>query len=213
MGNIFDISVTLKPDMVTYPGDAPFEKQVYSSLDEGKSANLSRFSLGSHTGTHIDYPLHFFKDGRDSGDLELENVVGDALVLDVTDASKTVDAEVLKNAWPDHDIDRVLLRTANSTNALFEKEHFYTDFIYLGISGAQFLAEKKVKTVGVDYLSVEKYKSDDHAVHKFLLSQNITVIEGLDLSKVSAGQYFLACLPLKIAGSDGAPARAILIKK
>ncbi len=213
MGNIFDISVTLKPDMVTYPGDAPFSKQAISSLSDGKSANLSKLTMGSHTGTHIDYALHFFENAPASDDLCLENVVGDALVLDTSKTGAAVDAKTLENIWPARAITRVLLRTTNSADALFKKKEFFKDFVYLDISGAKFLVEKKVKTVGIDYLSIEKYKSSDHAVHRFLLKNNITVIEGLDLANINPGEYFLICLPLKIADADGTPARAVLIKK
>lgn len=199
---IHDISVTLRPGMVTYPGDPQLRLSRVQSLDDGDAANVSRLDFGVHSGTHVDAPLHFVHGAPDATALPLDVLVGDAWVLDATAFEAEVDGRL---ELPDG-AERVLLRTRNSELGLLGNDEFDDRFVRLNVEGARSLLERRVRLVGVDYLSV-----GDEAVHESLLSMGVVVVEGLDLSAVEPGRYRLVCLPLKIAGSDGAPARAVLI--
>ena len=201
---IHDISVTLRPGMVIYPGDPRLKLSRAQSLDDGDTANVSRLDFGVHTGTHVDAPLHFVAGAPDAAALSLDVLVGEAWVVDATGFEGEVDErlELPEGA------DRVLLRTRNSELGLLANDEFDDRFVRLNASGARSLLERRVKLVGVDYLSV-----GDENVHELLLGLGVVVVEGLDRAGVAPGRYRLICLPLKIAGSDGAPARAVLIEQ
>ena len=200
---VHDVSVTLRPGMVIYPGDPRLKLSLDQSLDRGDVANVSRLDFGVHTGTHVDAPLHFVAGAPDAAALSLDVLVGEAWVVDATSFEGEVDARL---EIPDG-AERILLRTRNSELGLLANDDFDDRYVRLNADGARALLARRVRLVGVDYLSV-----GDEEVHQLLLGLGVVVVEGLDLAAVEAGRYRLVCLPLKIAGSDGAPARALLVE-
>lgn len=202
---LYDISMTLRPDMVVWPGDDPFEITPTGRIADGATCNLSRLAMGSHTGTHVDSPLHFI-DGADAIDkLDLRKLVGPADVLDCT-GMREIDAPALEGRL--HEGVIPLLKTDSSR--LSDTTPFRDDYVYLTAAAAQLLAANGVQAVGIDYLSIAG--KNGTPVHRTLLEAGIAVIEGLRLADVPAGSYRFVCLPLKIEGCDGAPARAILLQ-
>ena len=203
---LLDVSVPLAAGMPTYPGNPEFELQPIKRIADGGSSNVSRLVMGTHTGTHVDAPRHFFDDGSAVDAMPLDLLLGRARVVEITRRGGIGAAE-LAEAGLREDL-RVLLKTSNS--ALWNSEGFHTDFTHLTEAGARYLADQGVKVVGIDYLSVEQYKKPGAPAHHVLLSQGIIIIEGLNLGEADPGMYEMYCLPLRIAGADGAPARVIL---
>jgi arylformamidase len=199
-GAAIDVSVTLRPEMPIYAGDPGVARELAKSIERGDAANVSRLELGAHTGTHVDAPCHFIPGGAAADELPLEPFIAPSVVVDATAASATIEADSFELP---PDAERVLFKTANSR--LWERESFTPDFVRLGVSAAGALIEGGVRLVGIDYLSLG---APD--VHVALLGRGVGVIEGLDLRRVDPGSYVIACLPVKIAGSDGAPARVLL---
>ena len=208
---IHDISLTISPDLPTWPGDPGLELEKTESMDDGAHANVTRISASVHLGTHVDAPHHFLNDGRTMEGLSLEVLTGPCYVLQLPDGVDAITSEVLERSEITPGMKRILFGTSNSHLWANGEKEFQTDFVAITEDGAQWLVEHKVQLVGVDYLSVAPY-GDSVSTHKILLEAGIVVVEGLNLSKVMRGFYELYCLPLKIAGSDGAPARAILIQ-
>lgn len=204
---LVDVSVLLAPGLATYPGNPAFELTPVKRIAAGDSSNNSRLVMGTHTGTHVDAPLHFF-DGRPGADaLALELLIGRARVIDLPHRGGITEKH-LAGAGLREDL-RVLLRTPNS--ALWNSsDGFHSDYTYITEGGAKFLVDQGVKVVGVDYLSVEEFKKAGAPAHRALLGAGVIVIEGLNLSDVDAGQYEMYCLPLRLANGDGAPARVVL---
>ena len=209
---IYDISVPVAPGVTpTYPGDPGIEVTPWASIARGDAANVSLLHFGAHTGTHIDAPAHFIDGAPTVRDLSLEALIGDALVVELPGDVQAIGEEHVRSSIPPGTI-RVLFKTRNSTFWADVDRGFREDFTYIDPGGASALAERGVRLVGFDYLSVERFHSVDFETHMILLSKGIVILEGLDLSAVDAGVYELICLPLKIAAGsgDGAPARAIL---
>jgi arylformamidase len=201
-----DVTVRLAAGMPCYPGNPEFELQPIKRIADGGSSNVSKLVLGTHTGTHVDAPKHFLDDGATADQLRLEILIGPAHVIDIATRGAITEQD-LASAGVDGD-DRVLIKTGNS--ALWTTHTFHQDYAHLTEGGARYLADRGVKLVGVDYLSVEQYKKPGAPAHRALLSRNIVIIEGLNLSGVEAGVYDMYCLPLPIVGGDGAPARVVL---
>ena len=204
---LIDVSVLLTAGMPVYPGNTEFEMVPVHRIADGHTSNHSRLAMGTHCGTHVDAPLHFF-DGRPGVDqLPLDLLVGRARVIDLPHRGGITEKH-LADAGLREDI-RVLLRTPNS--ALWNAhDGFHTDYTYVTEDAAKFLVAQGVKLVGVDYLSVEQYKKPGAPAHRALLGNDVIIIEGLNLSEAEAGQYEMYCLPLKLANGDGAPARVVL---
>ena len=205
-----DISVPLYTGMVHWPGDPAFESGREKSIDRGDVCNLTKLSTSAHIGTHMDAPLHFINSGRSMEKMPLEAVLGPCRVIAIKH-KMAVTPEELKG----HKLqrgERVLFKTRNSRQS-WKMGQFDEDFIYISKEAAEHIVECGVRTVGVDYLSVGGFRKDGVETHNVLLGAEVWLIEGLDLSKVSPGKYDLACLPLKIAAADGAPARAVLRKR
>jgi arylformamidase len=193
--------------MVHWPGDPPYNIKRLHDQSNGAVCTVSKVDLGVHTGTHMDAPLHFIQGGAAIDQIPLDAVIGPARVIQIQDR-RSIRREELEQ----HEIearDRVLFKTANS-DQLWRKDEFDEDFIFITRDGAEYLAERGVQTVGVDYLSVGGFKEDAVETHVALLDKGIWIIEGLDLSGVEPGLYELICLPLKLMGSEGSPARAVL---
>ena len=199
---ILDISVAIRPGMVTYPGDPTVRLERIRELADGAAANISRLDLGVHTGTHVDAPSHFIDGAPAAETLPLHVLVGPVRVVDATGVAERLDGEVLAQLEL---AERVLFKTRNS--ALWEQDSFVDDFVSLTGDGAQALIDRGVRLVGIDYLSL-----GDEDAHRALLGAGIVAVEGLDLRGVDPGEYQLVCAPLKVVGSDGAPARALLFR-
>lgn len=202
-----DVSAPLRTGMVHWPDNPPVRIERMLDISKGDSANVSALSMGSHTGTHMDAPVHFINDGATLDELDLDATMGEARVIAVGEA----EAIRVKDLADKNIVagERIIFKTRNSASAWWS-EPFKEDFVYIAHEAAEFLADRGVRTVGVDYLSVGGYKRDGAQTHRALLSAGIWIIEGLHLEKVESGGYDLICLPLLVTGADGAPARALL---
>ena len=207
-----DISVPLSSATTpTYPGDPGLEIESWAALSRGDAANVTMLHFGAHTGTHVDAPAHFIEGAPQVSALPLDALIGEALVVEIASDVRAIEAEHL----PVGELagaERVLFKTRNSAFWQESPAAFREDFTYITNEAARVLVQEGVRLVGIDYLSVEKFKSDDFETHLTLLSRGVVILEGLDLSAVEPGRYELICLPLKIAdgSGDGAPARAVL---
>ena len=208
MRRIFDISVPVESGGLVYPGNPEIRIELQQAIANGATANVSRIDFGSHTGTHVDAPRHFFDDGAGADLLPLDVLMGPALVIAVEPDLMAVSAAQLRQHDLTH-VTRLLIRTRNS--GFIREPEFRKNFTYLAPDGAEYLVEQGVKLVGVDYLSVEQFHSGHHRTHRTLLGHGVVIIEGLDLSEPAPGVYELRCLPLRLTGLDGAPARAVLL--
>jgi arylformamidase len=206
---IYDISLTISPDMPVWPGDVLPELERTSKIEAEDDANVSRMNISVHTGTHVDAPYHFLSQGKTVEHLQLNHLTGRAYVLHLPEVN-LITAEILDNADIPARTKRVLFRTRNSTYWRHKEKKFHTDYVAISEDGAEYLVKRGIKLVGVDYLSVAPYE-DTIRTHEILLQAGVIILEGLDLTEVSQGRYALYCLPLKIEGSDGAPARVILV--
>jgi len=202
-----DISVSLHSGMVHWPDNPPVKIERMKDMDKGAVCNVSVMSLGAHTGTHMDAPLHFFKNGKSLDKLPLEATIGPARVVEIKDREMVRPDELRA-----HNLrrgERILFKTRNSSRC-WKTDAFIEDFVYISREAAQYLVDRGIRTIGVDYLSVGGFHRDGLETHRILLGAEVWIIEGINLSKVKPGNYELVCLPLKVLGSDGAPARALL---
>lgn len=205
---VYDVSVPIRADMPTYDGEPGPSLDFRRLLSRGDPFTLSAVSLGSHTGTHVDAPAHFL-DGAPSVDsLPLDALVGPAYVAEFTSDTHITSADLESMAIP-ADCQRLLLKTRNGR--LWDDPTFHTDFIALASDAAVALAERDIRLVGIDYLSIEPYGASPHEAHQTLLANGVVIVEGLDLRRVAPGPYFLVCAPLNVIGAEGAPARTFLI--
>jgi arylformamidase len=211
MPEYYDITVPLSNDLPTYPGDPGIQIGDWRALSKGDSANVSVVNFGAHTGTHVDAPAHFIEGASKIESLPLEKLIGEAVVIEVPGELIEIGHEfVTENVAPK--TERVLFKTRNSGFWNEPEPRFHTNFTHLNLQGAQKLRDQGVKLVGIDYLSIERFKSPGHPTHLALLEQGIVILEGLNLSDVPPGRYELICLPLRLRSElgDGAPARAVL---
>jgi len=206
---IHDISLPISGSLIVWPGDPEVKITQTSRLDKGDTATVSRLDLGAHTGTHVDAPCHFVPGGSSVDTLDLNVLMGPALVVHVLEAD-ALSMDVLERLRIPPGTERVLFRTRNSDLWARGEREFDEDFVAITEDGAHWLVENGVRLVGIDYLSVAAF-GEPTPTHSVLLRAGVIAVEGLDLSGMAAGVYQLVCLPLKIAGCDGAPARAILI--
>jgi arylformamidase len=206
-GTWIDISVPIYSGMVHWPDNPPVKIERIMDLAHGDAANVSKIELGAHTGTHMDAPRHFLAEGVGLDEMPLDATVGPARVIQIEHPQAILPAELEA-----HNLqagERVLFRTQNSERC-WKNDQFVEDFVYISAAASQYLVDRRVRTIGIDYLSVGGYVYDGVDTHRILLSAGIWLIEGLNLSAVKPGMYELICLPLRVAGADGAPARAIL---
>jgi arylformamidase len=208
---IHDISLPLSESLVVWPGDPPVRITQPSHLDRGDEYTVSRLELGAHVGTHVDAPAHFVRGGASVDRLALELLVGPAQVVHVPEAA-VLTGEVLDGLSIPPDTDRLLFRTRNSERWAEGMGGFHEDYVGFTNAGARWMVARGLKLVGIDYLSISSY-DDLMPPHRTLLGAGVIVVEGLDLRGVAPGAYQLVCLPLKLMGGDGAPARAILIEE
>jgi arylformamidase len=206
MHKLYDVTVPLSADVPTYPGDPPYRSEFVRSILDGESCNLTRLSMGAHSGTHVDAPYHFLADGATVDQIPLDILIGKARVVEMA-ALEHIDRADLERVDLRDDI-RVLFKTRMSGQ--LRQPLFQENFVYLTPDAASYLAKVGIKLVGIDYLSIERFGSRDFEAHHALLGAGVVIVEGLDLSAVEPGEYDLTCLPLRLAGAEGAPARVIL---
>jgi len=207
---IWDVSMPVRSGGLVYPNNPPISITPVQSIAAGNTANVSRLDFGSHTATHVDAPLHFMQGGAGVDELPLDVLIGRARLIAVGDDVMAVgEAELRK-----HDltgVTRLLIRTRNSAWLASGDPEFHKDFTHVAPDGASYLVSIGVRLVGVDYLSVVQFHSAEHRTHRTLLDNGVVIVEGMVLSEPPPGDYDLYCLPLLLAGLDGAPARAVLI--
>ena len=205
-----DITVPMYDGMVHWPGDPECKISLFVSIPGGAPCNLTQMSLSAHTGTHMDAPRHFVRDGRTMEALPLDAVIGPCRVIELKHKTAITREELAPHKLKRGE--RVLFKTRNSTKSwrMAKTSTFDENFIYIPADTARYLVDCGVMTVGVDYLSVGGYKKDGVECHQIMLGAEIWIIEGLNLARVKPGKCELVCLPLKILGADGAPARAVL---
>ncbi len=204
-----DISIPLSPSMLVWPGDEPVAISYSAHLERGDAATVSRLSLSAHAGTHIDAPAHFVRDGATVDQIALDVLIGPALVVAATGVP-TLSAAALEGLAIPPGVERLLFRTDNGR--LWERSGFAEDFVGLSEDGARWLVSRGVRLVGVDYLSAAALEGIDRT-HRILLEAGVVLLESIDLRGVAPGWYRLLCLPLRVVGAEGAPARAVLIEE
>jgi arylformamidase len=208
-----DVTATLDPRTTpVYLGDAPMKFDFLKDMRRGDALTLSAFSLGAHSGTHIDAPMHFVRDGAPIDRVPLEPLIGPARVIDIADAVQSINAaELNRHSW--RGAERVLFRTRSSRRGWMHSSTFHKDFAYIAPDAARLLADAGVKLVGIDYISAEQFGAPAPLTHRTLLGKGIPIVEGLSLERIAAGDYDLVVLPIKVGGHEAAPARAILRKR
>ena len=207
-----DVTTTLDPARTpVYEGDAPMKFDFLKDMRKGDGFTLSVYSLGAHSGTHIDAPMHFISGGAPVDLVALESLIGPGRVISIQDSVQVIDAaELNRHQW--RGAERVIFRTRSSARGWMESGTFNRDFAYLAPDAAQLLADAGVKLVGIDYISIEQFGAPAPRTHQILLGKGIPIVEGMMLENVSAGDYDVIVLPMKVAGHEGAPARALLRK-
>ncbi|MFZ2456736.1 MAG: cyclase family protein [Candidatus Altiarchaeia archaeon] len=205
---IIDISMPISRGMTVYPGDPKVDIRKEKTL-RTDGVVVSKITMGLHTGTHIDAPLHYLPGGKTIEEIPLESLTGDALVCDLSYAVDCIGAKDLRK-FPIKKGDIVFLKTKNSG---VTAKRFSGEYVHLDADGADYLVKKRIKAVGIDCLSIERSDSTDAAVHKKLLRKDIPIIEGLVLGHVAEGRYLTHCAPLKIKGAEAGPARCVLVQK
>lgn len=212
---IIDISTPIKKEMVVWPKSLKPGFKLVFSHKKGDLWTQNEINMDLHTGTHIDAPLHKIKSGAPIDKLKLETMIGPAFVAYLPKV-KTITSEVLGNLKLPIRTNRLLFKTSNSDFSPKQRKSFQKKFVALTPDGAQWLADRKIKLIGNDYLSVGVFSStgkDQAEVHRILLKKGIVLLEGLNLSGVKSGVYQLFCLPIKLVGTEAAPVRAVLITK
>jgi arylformamidase len=202
-----DISVPLTPELAVWPGSPGIEFRQWSAIRDGANANVTELDIDAHAGTHVDAPLHFIDGGRSLDAIGLEPFIGPAAVVDVGPAIE-IDATVLQSLVP-IGAERLLLRTGNSEKPEIY-DRFDRSFAGLTLDAAEWLVDAGLRLVGIDYMSIQRFAEPDD-VHRVLLGAEIAILEGLRLAAVEPGDYELVCLPLRLVGTEAAPARAILL--
>jgi len=204
---VYDVTVPLRPGMPTYPGEPGPEIQYFKRIGEGSSANVSKVSFGSHSGTHIDAPHHFLDGSATVEAIPLEALIGPVQVVEHAGSGHITAADIEAFELP-AGTRRLLVKTRNGV--FWEDDGFHTEFIGFAPDAARLLVQRRFVLVGIDYLSIEQYRAETHEVHLAFLEAGVVIVEGLDLRGVPPGRYNMACAPLKVAGAEGAPARVFL---
>lgn len=208
---IYDITVEINPELPVWPGDPDVKIERFEKLEAGDNANISRLEMGLHSGTHVDAPYHFLAEGITLDKIPLERFIGSASVVEVPGEVNILSGEVLARLPAVKITERILFKTRNSNHWSERPHRFHPDFVAIDPSGARFLVEQGVKLVGIDYLSIAPFRKSKET-HEILLGAGLIILEGLDLSAIKQGIYQLYCLPLKLGGVEGAPARVILVE-
>jgi arylformamidase len=208
---MIDVSLPIHPKMLIWPGDPGVSIDPASRISAGEGANVSGLHCGTHTGTHIDPPLHFIAGGTPVDRIPLEVLVGPAVVADLTSVQSDIGASELESLDLPAGTERLLFHTRNSDLWREECPAFTEDYVAVTAGGARWLVDHGIKLVGIDYLSVEHRGTPGQPTHVILLGAGVVIVEGMNLGGVAAGDYTLVCLPLRIVDGDGGPARALLL--
>jgi arylformamidase len=208
---VIDISVSLGTGSPVWPGDPDILLEQYRSLSGGDASNDSRIACSVHAGTHVDAPAHFIENGATVDQLPMDVLMGDAAVVELPDVD-IITPELLAGLGLPAGTERLLFKTKNSTLWRDPRHDFHPDFAALSTDAAAWVVRQGIRLVGVDYLSVQLYGDAGPDTHRILLEAGVVILEGLDLRNARQGSYRLICLPLKLAGSEAAPARAVLIE-
>jgi arylformamidase len=209
---ILDISVSLHAELPVWPGDPPIVLEQYRRISDGNASNDSRIACSVHSGTHVDAPAHFIEAGATVEQLPLNVLLGSATVVELLNED-IITPQILEAISLPVETKRLLFKTKNSALWADPVHRFNPDFAALSTDAAAWLVKRGIRLVGVDYLSVQLFKDSEPLTHQILLEAGVVIVEGLNMQNVRPGRYQLICLPLKLAGSDGAPARAILIEE
>ncbi|GAB4373391.1 MAG: cyclase family protein [Calditrichia bacterium] len=208
MKKFYDISLSLSEGIPAWPGDPSPKIIQTASLNSGDIANSSRLESSLHWGTHVDAPYHLNPEGWRIDQIPPEILLGPVQVVELPDEKQITAASLRKKSIPD--TPRIIFKTRNSQYWHEKPLRFHPEFTALTADAAVYLLERNIKLVGIDYLSLDLFAATDLPVHRLLYRENVIGVEGLDLQMVSEGEYYLICLPLKVAGGDGAPARVLL---
>lgn len=208
---IYDVSVPIVNSMPVWPSDPPVNltPQSHPSKDKSHTVRITRIEMGSHTGTHIDAPWHMVDGGRRLNQIPIETLIGPTTVVEIPGRRSIARADLEKLTLTG--VKRILFKTDNSQH--WNDGKFYEQFVYLEPEGAEYLVERDIKLVGIDYLSIDEFKSVEHPTHFVLLRRNVVIIEGLNLSRVAPGPYHMIALPLNLQDVDGAPTRVVLVDR
>lgn len=209
----FDISLPIYTGMVCWPGHPPVLVERFREIETGASSNASRLEMSVHSGTHVDAQRHFLLDGATIEQLLPDLLIGSAQLVEFSENIQIISDELLQYAGILPDVKRLLLKTRNSSQWALQGRSFNPDFVALTPEAALWIVERGIHTLGIDALSIAKFHEPGHRTHLILLKAGVAVIEGLDFHAVPPGKYQLVCLPLKLVGSDGAPARAYLVEE
>ncbi|NJK52276.1 MAG: cyclase family protein [Leptolyngbyaceae cyanobacterium SU_3_3] len=204
-----DVSVDVSDDLPVWPGSPAIRFERNLALDAGDIANDTTLNFSVHTGTHIDAPLHFLPNGKSVDQISLDILIGPVYVAEVPDDIDVITVSVLENLALTDGIRRLLLKTRNSNLWVSKIHQFEPNFVALTAEAAKWVVEQGIFVIGIDYLSIQRFY-DGPETHQILLGAGVLVIEGLNLSQVKPGHYELFCLPLRLKGIEGAPARVVL---
>jgi arylformamidase len=207
---IYDISLTISNDLPVWPGDTPIDLRRNKDMRDGELYTLSQITTTVHVGSHLDAPMHFVRDGHGVDQIDLNKLIGPCYVVDLPNVD-SIDAQALEQANIPAHVTRLLCRTRNTELWKRDPKAFHTDFVAIDPSGAEWIVQRGIHLVGIDYFSVGPYDSVI-PTHEILLSNGVVPVEGLDLSHIEPGEYQLICLPLKLKDCDGAPVRAVLVR-
>lgn len=209
---IYDVTLPISPSLPVWPGDSGPELRQLATLAHGDECNLSALQLNVHTGTHLDAPWHFCEEGATLDQLPLDTLVGNAWVCQFPPEVRLVTASTLDSAGIPRGIRRLLIGTGNA--GLWDQPswRFSPDYVALSPDAAEWVVARGIVLLGVDYLSVDPFDAEDHPAHRILLCHGVAIVEGLDLRQIAAGSYRMYCLPLKLVGAEGAPARVVLVR-
>lgn len=207
---IYDLTLTVRNEMAVWPGDPQVHLERIHKIEEGSNSNVTQMNLSVHTGTHMDAPVHFIPGAKSIETLPLEVLIGPAQVVHLADTVSLITAKEIESAGIQPGVTRVLFKTRNSQIWQAENPPFETGFVAVSADGAEALVSMGIRLVGIDYLSIAPFKQSKQP-HQILLRAGMVIAEGLNLSQVQPGRYTLICLPLKLGGSDGSPARVVLV--
>jgi arylformamidase len=208
---VWDISVPVSPGLPVWPGDSRVVLEQIRSISKGDSSTDSRLACSVHAGTHVDAPAHFIENRETVEQLPLDVLIGEAIVVEIPD-DDIITPEIMEAQNLPAETKRLLFKTKNSELWNDSTHSFKTDFVALSFESAAWIVRRGMRLVGIDYLSIQLFSDKEPLTHRTLLDAGVVIVEGLDLREVNPGSYQLVCLPLKLAGSEGAPARAVLIE-
>lgn len=208
----YDITMEISSNMAVWPGDPPVQVERIQKLEQGAPANVSKICMGVHSGTHVDAPFHFLKEGKTLSEIPLDRYIGPVNVIEIPEKVDRISASTLEGVDPSLIVERVLFKTRNSKRTQDSSFRFNPDYVGIDESGAAFLVRMGVQLIGIDAFSVAPFR-EGKEVHEVLLEHEIILLEGLTLAAIEPGTYQLCCLPLRLGEAEGAPARAVLLKE